>query len=90
MVRPMLTPHERERGRRLGATLRAARGTRTMAQVAATSGVSVETIRKIETGRIATPAFFTIAALATTLHIPLGDLATLAASDAEPPAALGA
>lgn len=78
MVRPMLTPAERERGRRLGAVLRDARGDRTMAEVAAATGVSVETIRKIETGRIATPAFFTIVALASALDIPLPALAAAA------------
>jgi len=75
MVRPILSPAERERGRRLGATLREARGRRSMVDVAAQSGVPVETLRKIETGRIATPAFFTVAALARTLDL---DLATLA------------
>jgi transcriptional regulator with XRE-family HTH domain len=71
----MLTPEERDRGRRLGAVLRAARGERSMAEVAAGSGVSVETLRKIESGRIPTPAFFTVAALAAALQLPLDDLA---------------
>jgi len=43
--------------------------------VAAASGIPVETLRKIETGRIATPAFFTIATLADTLALDLRDLA---------------
>ena len=34
-----------------------------MTEVAAASGVPAETLRKIETGRIAAPAFFTVAAL---------------------------
>ena len=67
MVRPILTPEERERGRLLGAALRAARGHRSMVDVAAAAGVPVETLRKIETGRIVTPAFFTVAALAHAL-----------------------
>ncbi len=75
MVRPVLSPLERERGRRLGAALRAARGRRSMVDVAAASGIPVETLRKIETGRIATPAFFTVAALADTLALDLRDLA---------------
>jgi transcriptional regulator with XRE-family HTH domain len=70
----MLTPEERDRGRRLGAVLRAARGERSMSDVAAASGVSVETLRKIESGRIPTPAFFTVVALATALQLPLDDL----------------
>jgi len=77
MVRPPLSRLEHERGQRLGMLLREARGPRSMAEIAAVSGVPAETLRKIETGRIATPAFFTIAALAATLGI---DLKTLAAN----------
>lgn len=75
MVRPMLTPQERERGRQLGAALRTARGARSMGEVAALSGVPIETLRKIETGRIVTPAFFTVVALARALEVPLESLA---------------
>ena len=74
MVRPPLTAADRERGRRLGALLRAARADRTPAEVAATSGVSVEVLRKIESGRVPTPAFFTVAALARALDLPLDEL----------------
>ncbi len=74
MVRVPLTPAEIERGRRLGATLRRARGARSMVEVAADAGVSVETLRKIETGRIPTPAFFTVAAFARVLGLSLEDL----------------
>ena len=75
MVRPPLSPEERERGRRLGALLREARGTRTPGEVAAASGVSLEALRKIESGRVPTPAFFTVAALARALELPLDQLA---------------
>ena len=75
MVRPPLSPEERERGRRLGALLREARGARTPAEVSAASGVGVETLRKIESGRVPTPAFFTVAALARALALPLDELA---------------
>jgi transcriptional regulator with XRE-family HTH domain len=71
MVRPPLSPQERARGERLGMLLRQARGPRSMAEVAAASGVPVETLRKIETGRIATPAFFTVAALAEAVGVSL-------------------
>src|SRR5258707_1145185 len=67
MVRPPLSRLEHERGQRLGMLLREARGPRSMAEIAAVSGVPAETLRKIETGRIATPAFFTVAALAGAL-----------------------
>jgi len=77
MVRPSLTPEERERGRRLGAVLRQARGDRTPAEVATSSGVSLEVLRKIESGRVPTPSFFTVAALAHALDLPLDDLVVL-------------
>ncbi|MCA0146332.1 helix-turn-helix domain-containing protein [Blastococcus sp. LR1] len=74
MVRPPLTVEERERGRRLGALLREARGTRSPAAISAASGVSLEALRKIESGRVPTPAFFTVAALAAALDVPLDRL----------------
>lgn len=89
MVRPMLSPLERERGRRLGAALRAARADRSMVEIATASGVPVETLRKIETGRIATPAFFTVATLAATLGLDLAAL-TAEVSAAGQDAALSA
>lgn len=89
MVRPPLSPGERERGRRLGALLREARGDRPPAEVAAASGVSLEALRKIESGRVPTPAFFTVTALAGALGIPL-DRLVAELGDAEEPAAVPA
>ena len=91
----MLTPAERARGQRLGAALRRARGDRSMVDVAARAGVPVETLRKIETGRIPTPAFFTVVALAEAVGISLGHLAVAADGSEEvgqrgEPAAAGA
>jgi len=74
MVRPPLSHYEHARGERLGTLLRGARGARSMAEIAAVSGVPAETLRKIETGRIATPAFFTVAALAAVLGLSLEDV----------------
>ncbi|MFF0434249.1 helix-turn-helix domain-containing protein [Streptomyces sp. NPDC004327] len=74
MVRTPLTPEERERGERLGLLLREARGPRSMAEIAAAAGLSAETLRKIETGRAPTPAFFTVAALAGVLGLSLDRL----------------
>ena len=81
MVRTPLTRLERERGQRLGQLLRAARGERSMVEVAAAAGVSVETLRKIESGRVPTPAFFTVTALAATLGISLEALAAHCADE---------
>ncbi|WP_425827921.1 helix-turn-helix domain-containing protein [Streptomyces fractus] len=76
MVRTPLTPEERERGEHLGRLLREARLGRSMTEVAAGAGVSVETLRKIETGRAPTPAFFTVAALARELGLSMDELVT--------------
>ncbi|MFF4172464.1 helix-turn-helix domain-containing protein [Streptomyces sp. NPDC001744] len=76
MVRTPLTPEERERGERLGLLLREARGERSMVEIAAAAGLSAETLRKIETGRAPTPAFFTVAALAGVLGLSMDELVT--------------
>ncbi|GAA2089960.1 helix-turn-helix transcriptional regulator [Streptomyces albiaxialis] len=88
MVRTPLTPLERERGRFLGELLRAARGARSMTEVAAAAGISAETLRKIETGRAPTPAFFTVAALASALGLAMDDVAARCAAVTVPEAAL--
>ena len=74
MVRPPLSTADRARGIRLGALLRAARGARTTVEVAAEAGISVETLRKIEHGRIPTPAFFTVVAIARAVQLPIDAL----------------
>ena len=74
MVRLPLTPEEVQRGERLGAALRRARGDRPMLDTALSAGVSPETLRKIETGRVATPSFPTIAAIADVLGLSLDSL----------------
>ena len=71
MVRLPLSPTEIQRGERLGALLRRARAERSMLDVALEAGVSPETLRKIETGRIATPSFPTIAAISAVLGLSL-------------------
>lgn len=74
MVRLPLTPSELERGQRLGALVRRARGDRSMLMTALDAGISPETLRKIESGRVATPAFPTIAAIADVLGLSLDAL----------------
>ncbi|MET0989123.1 MAG: helix-turn-helix transcriptional regulator [Glaciihabitans sp.] len=74
MVRLPLSPADVERGQRLGAMLRRARAERTMLEVALDAGLSPETLRKIESGRVATPAFSTIAAIAAVLGLSLDEV----------------
>lgn len=83
MVRRPLTPEQIDAGRRLGAAVRSARGGRSPVDVALAAGISPETLRKIETGRLPTPAFGTIVSLSEVLGVPLRDLA--AAWRADPP-----
>lgn len=86
MVRLPLTPEEIQRGERLGAFLREARGDRSMVHVAVDAGVSPETLRKIESGRVATPAFSTIAVIAGVLSVSLDEI-WAQVNDAPKPAA---
>ncbi|SDG32839.1 helix-turn-helix domain-containing protein [Klenkia brasiliensis] len=82
MVRLPLTPDDVERGRRLGALLRRARGGRTLLDTALAAGISPETLRKIESGRVATPAFTTVAAVAAELDLSLDEVWAQVASPA--------
>ncbi|RZS91514.1 helix-turn-helix protein [Motilibacter rhizosphaerae] len=74
MVRLPLSTADVERGQRLGALLRRARGTRPMLDTALAAGISPETLRKIESGRVATPAFTTVAAVAVVLGLSLDEV----------------
>jgi transcriptional regulator with XRE-family HTH domain len=81
MVRAPLTEIERRRGVALGRALQRARGRRNAAEIALAAGISLDTLRKIERGAVATPTFFTIAGLARALGIDLTTLAEHCASD---------
>lgn len=82
MVRLPLSPADVARGQRLGALLRRARGERPMLATALDAGVSPETLRKIESGRVATPSFPTVAAIAAVLGLSLDDVwAEICAAD---------
>ena len=61
----------------LGAHLRAARADRDPAVVARAAGISPETLRKIESGRLPSPAFGTVVGLSRALDVPLHDLAAV-------------
>lgn len=81
MVRHPLAPEQIEAGRRLGAALRTARAGRSPADVALAAEISPETLRKIETGRLPTPAFGTVVRLSEVLGVPLSDLAAIWRTD---------
>jgi transcriptional regulator with XRE-family HTH domain len=75
MVRQPLTAAQIAAGRRLGTALREARAGRSLVEVALAAGISPETLRKIEAGRLPAPAFGTVVCLGRALDIPLSDLA---------------
>ncbi|MCN0152072.1 helix-turn-helix transcriptional regulator [Salinispora arenicola] len=75
MVRQPMTAEQIAAGRRLGVALRAARAERGLVEVALAAGISPETLRKIESGRLPAPAFGTVVCLSRALDVPVSDLA---------------
>jgi transcriptional regulator with XRE-family HTH domain len=85
VVRNPLTPEQLEAGRQLGQRLRNARGNRSLDEIAHAAGISPETLRKIETGRLPSPAFGTVACLSDALGLSIEDLATAWRDGLRPP-----
>ncbi|MFI2230481.1 helix-turn-helix transcriptional regulator [Nocardia testacea] len=81
MVRLPLTASQIDAGRRLGVRLRTARDGRDLAEVARAAGISPETLRKIETGRLPSPGFGTVVSLSRVLELPLEELAQIWTAD---------
>lgn len=81
MVRQPLTADQIAAGQRLGAALRVARADRSLVEVALAAGISPETLRKIEAGRLPAPAFGTVVGVSQALHIPLSELADVWLAD---------
>jgi DNA-binding phage protein len=73
MVRVPLSPEQVKAGQRLGALIREARAGRDPEAVARHAGISPETLRKIEVGRIPSPSFGTVIGVCTALGMPLQD-----------------
>ena len=75
MPRPKKSAADKERGARLGRSLREARQPRSQSQIATDADVPLDTLRGIEQGRVADPGLFTVAAIASELNLSLDDLA---------------
>jgi DNA-binding phage protein len=71
MVRVPLSPEQVKAGQRLGTLIRAARAGRDPELIARHAGISPETLRKIEVGRIPSPSFGTVIGLCKALGMPL-------------------
>ncbi|MCF8606267.1 helix-turn-helix transcriptional regulator [Gordonia sp. HY442] len=89
MVRIPLSPAQIEAGRRLGALVRQARGCAEPNEVAAGAGISPETLRKIEAGRIASPGFGTVVGLCDALGLSVDDAVAVWRGGAEDDRAVG-
>ena len=77
MARSRATPEDKRRGQALASLLKAGREHRATTQraLADEADIALDTLRAIEAGRSASPAFFTVAALAEALELRLDDLA---------------
>ena len=73
MVRVPLTPEQVRAGQRLGALIRTARAGRDPELIARDAGISPETLRKLEVGRMPSPSFGTVIGLCHALGLPLQD-----------------
>jgi DNA-binding XRE family transcriptional regulator len=73
MVRVPLSPEQVKAGQRLGVLIRAARAGRDPEMIAHHAGISPETLRKIEVGRMPSPSFGTVIGLCNALGMPLQD-----------------
>jgi transcriptional regulator with XRE-family HTH domain len=71
MVRVPLSPEQVKAGQRLGTLIRAARAGRDPETIARRAGISPETLRKIEVGRMPSPSFGTVIGLCGALGLPL-------------------
>jgi transcriptional regulator with XRE-family HTH domain len=76
MSRKTTSLEDREHGRRLGVLIAAERldRGRSAPELALESSVAIDTVRSLEGGRVATPAFLTIARLADALGLSLDEL----------------
>lgn len=76
MSRRTASAGDREHGRQLGLLIAAQRRERgrSAPDLARESSVAIDTVRSLEGGRVATPAFLTIARLAEALGLSLDEL----------------
>jgi DNA-binding Xre family transcriptional regulator len=73
MVRIPLSPDQIRAGQRLGTLIRTARAGRSPEAIARAAGISPETLRKLEVGRMPSPSFGTVVNLCDALGLPLQD-----------------
>ncbi|HEX5406610.1 MAG TPA: helix-turn-helix transcriptional regulator [Pseudonocardiaceae bacterium] len=74
MGRPSRSVREAAWGQALGRELQRHRSGRTAEAVARAAGVSVDTLRRVERGAVASPGFFLVGRIAEALGTSLDDL----------------
>lgn len=78
MPRPPLTESQKRLGRSLGAEIQARRGEIPASALALSSGVSLDTWRRVEQGEVPTPGFFLVCDIAGALNVTMDQLADAA------------
>lgn len=83
MPRRSLTDQEVRHGRQLGRALAQRRSALAVSaqDVATRADLSVDALRSLESGRVATPAFLTVARLADVLDVSLDEMHRVASAD---------
>ena len=86
MSRKPLSAADRDHGRRLGLLIAAVRAERQQSapDLAIESRVALDTVRSLENGRVALPAFLTVARLAGALGVSLDELNARAVGGGSP------
>ena len=81
-----LSRADREHGRRLGLLIAASRRERQQSgpDLARESQVAIDTVRSLESGRVAAPTFLTVARLAGVLGMSLDEMHVLATRETGP------
>lgn len=78
MPRPPLSESQKRLGRSLGAEIQERRGGTSVSALASSSGVNLDTWRKLEQGSVPAPGFFLVADIAGALKVSLDDLVSAA------------
>ncbi|SHT89637.1 helix-turn-helix domain-containing protein [Mycobacteroides abscessus subsp. abscessus] len=84
MVRKYRSPEETALGRSLGQELQRQRHGRTAEAIAQSAGVSLDTLRRVERGAVASPGFFLVGQIAQVLDVSLDDLFRATKNNAKP------
>ena len=76
MARSRLTEEDRQHGVQLGAQLGSARGAqgRSAQDLAQAARVSIDAVKRVESGRVPTPSFLIVAKIAAELGLSLDEL----------------